>query len=547
VENEVLGVAQFPTASDIVEAEARICVQTAAVAAVEAEYKAMKRKMAAIEAKRTAMLDQLLESKAYLARIRTLPQEILGLIFHFYISDQVQSPWVLMQVTRAWRATALATRSLWARIRITSPAWQKAGASRRKDGREMCGTKAQLYRALRRAGNAPLDIQFALINPHSKRRYPEYDLKAIREMIGYLASSRKCRQVHNLEIDGPDSLHLQRWSDESDLEFPELRTLHIKSRDYAKFASKISETSTLVTEIDLMLGFGSVAFEGVIGLETFIDLPSLVSLSLNGRYFHGFRTESRTLKPILNNASSLTTLELTTLNVIDDPSARALQLPNLQTLVLQKSSRIWPLDAPRLTNLILTENSVIGRGPHGRNQFPLLRSLKVAASQGWYFPSRCFSNIQFPPLHTLDLCFGTRKDGLTALIAHQAELNPVIFCLRKTVIPTELLINVIDSMDRLEELQLENVTFKKEFFEYLASSKTNPGDSTSSPSDEVVVNCPLLVRLQVQLKNGTPSQNKNFKSMARKTVSARFKAGIAMEVCLIPSSDDDKKWIECRP
>jgi hypothetical protein len=133
---------QLPTAEDILKTKARIRTRTAEIATVEAEYKVMKRKMAAFEAKRHVMINELRKDEAYLARIRTLPQEILGMVFVFYTSDPAQYPWTLMQVTRAWRATALATQAIWAKIRITSPAWQKAGASRRKEGREMCGTKA---------------------------------------------------------------------------------------------------------------------------------------------------------------------------------------------------------------------------------------------------------------------------------------------------------------------------------------------------------------------------------------------------------------------
>jgi hypothetical protein len=62
----------------------------------------MKRKMAAVEAKRTTVIDGLFKSKAYLARIRTLQQEILGPVFLLYGLGPAQSPWTPMQVTWAW-------------------------------------------------------------------------------------------------------------------------------------------------------------------------------------------------------------------------------------------------------------------------------------------------------------------------------------------------------------------------------------------------------------------------------------------------------------
>ena len=89
---------QLPTASDVLEAQALILKQTEQIAVAEAEYRAMKRKLDLFGAKRDAMVQELFKWKAYLARIRAIPQEILGIIFLFYTDDPAQSPWTLMQV-----------------------------------------------------------------------------------------------------------------------------------------------------------------------------------------------------------------------------------------------------------------------------------------------------------------------------------------------------------------------------------------------------------------------------------------------------------------
>jgi hypothetical protein len=454
-------------------------------------------------------------------------------------------------------------------------------------------------------------------------------------MISLLVSSRRCLQVHHLEIEGPYYYHLQRWDGETykprslfpypwsdtendidhpslggmddededdmgsppprrvddirhpsprgiddirhpsprgiddddeesppafrtiedDLEFPELRTLRVKSRGYVRFVLKISQTSKLVTSIDYVLAspdrahqipnppFPDIVQESRIGLEHFAQCSSLVSLSLNGQLFDGLDRERRDqLKQVLDNALSLATLELTSLTLLELFEMTPLRLPNLQHLVMKKDSRLWPLIAPLLNTVSLSDDSYLAKGSSASNananDSPLLTSFKVDKSTGTYHGTQWSGHIEFPAggLHTLDLCFGTRTPGVDELAKRKVEFNPVVFRLRRTVIPTQLLTQIIDSMERLEELELEEVGIKRGFFEYLASAKPSPDGSISSPSDEVTVNCPRLVRLRVRLKGRGHAQNKMLKAAARKAVKARVKAGVPIEMWLIRSS-----------
>jgi hypothetical protein len=94
--------------------------------------------------------------------------------------------------------------------------------------------------------------------------------------------------VYHIEIDGPDNYHLRGWDDADCLEFPEPQTLHMKSRGHAHFISKTSKVSTPVKRIDFMLdSAGYYNRPTHMGLEALVKPPSLVSLSLNGRHFHG--------------------------------------------------------------------------------------------------------------------------------------------------------------------------------------------------------------------------------------------------------------------
>jgi len=116
-------------------------------------------------------------------------------------------------------------------------------------------------------------------------------------------------------------------------------------------------------------------------------------------------------------------------------------------------------------------------------------------------------------------------------MCHQAYLDPVVFRLRKTVLSTACLMEILDSMDRMEELQLDEVPIKKDFFDFLASS---PG--------ETELHCPLLVRLSVDLKAASPAQHKTIKPAAMNAIQARVKAGMPMEKWSIRLSEN-KGWL----
>jgi hypothetical protein len=526
---------RLPTAADILQTEALIRSQTESLATVDAEYKATKRKLDLFWAKRNAMMQELLKNKAYLARIRALPQEVLGRVFIFYTDDISHSPWTLMQVNRTWRATALSTRSIWGRIMLTSPAWHKVGASRTKDGRELCGTKEQLDRALRRAGNAALDILISLATHDGRKKYRLYDHTALRAMISLLALSRKCHQVHYLEIDDLGGFNLD-WREYVGLEFPQLNTLRVKSDNTSGFIAKISETSKRITEAELLVPYATPSF----GLENFIKYSSLTSLHLHGG---GGYNAIGPLQRVLDNAPFITTLKLTRVrsDVYNLP-APVFRFSNVRTLILSKGSRPCAFDIPGLTNLTLTEGSWIVPGPPGSNQFPNLASCTIHAPVvhalvDWTRVDP-LKDIAIYPLHTLDVCLGKRGAVLSELVTYRAGFSLIVFRLRKTVVPTAILTRVIGAMDRLEELELEEVAIKKDLFTFLASPKPGPNDAISPASR---MHCPLLVRLRVHVKGGSQAQNKNIKIAAKKAVKARINAGIAVGSWLVRCAED-KKW-----
>ncbi|KIM25021.1 hypothetical protein M408DRAFT_26606 [Serendipita vermifera MAFF 305830] len=536
-------VMRLPTASDILETKKLIQTKTAELATVEADYLIKKRNFEDCVTKLQAIERELLKHKAYIARIRTLPPEVLGLVFLFYTHDHSQSPWTLMQVTRSWRATALFTREIWAKIMLSSPGWQKSGSSRRKEGRALCSNKEQLDMALRRAGNAPLDIMISFINPKYNPWVRGYDSKAYREMLGFLASSRKCSQVHHLVV-GPCGTRSSSWWDE--IEFPELKTFQVLSCDNLEFTKNLWDTFKKVTDIRLSVPRNLTES---LGLKSLFSLPTLVSVSLDvvgsNRFDDGSTLNS--LQRSLDKNSSITTLELSGVcPEMHDTNPRVTKLPNLQVLILNARSESWPFDAPRLTSLTLTGGSHILAGPLGSNHFPLLISLIIDASIGRggnnYRKIDPIKHFHFHQLYTLDICYGGYKEGLAQLLGHQAELNPAIFRLRKTIISSSLLTKTIGNMDRLEELEIDGIMLKKDFFDFLASPRTKL-ESPLFPSGEAGLQCPLLVKLQVDMHGSTVAQSRVVRPAAKRALDIRVKAGIPMAKWSIRLSEA-RGWVD---
>jgi len=461
-----------------------------------------------------------------------------------------------MHVTRTWRKAALATHAIWARIRITSPAWQKVGAERRKDGREVCGTGAQLYRALQRTGNAPLDLQFAFVNPKPTRTYRQHDHLAFKQMLTLLARSKKCSDVRALEIDGPDYAHLEEWGEYGGtLILPELRRLCVKQLGYADFALKLAKTSTKVGEVEFKLG--TYRSSGQVGFECLAMIHSLVSLSINCTHLRSYSHDIEKLRQFLANARSLITLELISFGFKDGSSSYRIRVPNLQTLVM-KDSDICPMDLPNLVHLSLIDQGKDSKEGYEvwENNFGSLQSLTIVSSYSEIGDMWC-SDITFPPLHTLDICFGSWEEGHMEISMNPKRFNPVVFRLRKTRLPTDSLLQLIGSMDRLEELELEGIALKKRFFTYLAQESGRTSDCEGS-CDEVeeegegepkreegkkAVNCPRLVRVRIELKAGPLTRNERMKRMASGAAMARVEAGVPMEWLIRWSGDE--KWMDC--
>jgi hypothetical protein len=149
-----------------------------------------------------------------------------------------------MHVCRAWKATALHTRSLWASIVITSPGWQKRGAGRRREGREVCGDVQQLKRALERAGSHPLDIAIDERRPDQSSKGKELTAKAIFDMISLLKSMNKLCQIHRIESIAMTTTELEG------LAFPMLRSVRVNGSMCMNLQEQVYKTARNLQSVE---------------------------------------------------------------------------------------------------------------------------------------------------------------------------------------------------------------------------------------------------------------------------------------------------------
>lgn len=241
----------------------------------------------------------------------------------------------------------------------------------------------------------------------------------------------------------------------------------------------------------------------------------------------------------LQNAQFLTTLELSSIvsyNTSNDPAPLVLRLPNLRALILKGGFRSWVFDTPCLTSLAMNRSGVIPSGPPDSNDFPLLSSITIV--YGWLTVDH-FEHIHFPPLHTLDISFAYNQSYRpSGAMKRNVDLNPIVFRLRKANIGTSTLVSWFPSMNRLEELVLEEMEVNHKLFDFLASPMKDDSDLGLSMTKGGQLPCPRLVRLQVGIKGGSPDHIRKTKTAAKKAVKARNKAGIAIEKWLVITPED---------
>ncbi|KAJ7078818.1 hypothetical protein C8R43DRAFT_1083295 [Mycena crocata] len=131
------------------------------LAAAVSLLKEMEIELARINTRRERLFHSIRAHKSVVSRLRSLPPEVLSLIFLAvpdpgdYCGLMLRTPWLFTTICHRWRAVALATPALWADIQINLENWTSPG-------------REQLLRtALERSGSGPLHIDISALSTAS--------------------------------------------------------------------------------------------------------------------------------------------------------------------------------------------------------------------------------------------------------------------------------------------------------------------------------------------------------------------------------------------
>ncbi|KAG8840241.1 hypothetical protein FRB91_006380 [Serendipita sp. 411] len=110
-------VVRSPTPADIKQAKKNIQDGIDALDQIEKELEQTRAKLANLKQRRETVQQDIQLNRSITSNLRTIPDEILSLIFEYYVeSDTQASPWVLMSVCHQWRAAAVLARRIWSKI-----------------------------------------------------------------------------------------------------------------------------------------------------------------------------------------------------------------------------------------------------------------------------------------------------------------------------------------------------------------------------------------------------------------------------------------------
>jgi hypothetical protein len=575
------------TDSQILHTQTSIQERTAQLQAVEVEYAKLQRKLSTLDQKRRDISQSIFEYQARLGIMRKVPQDILSIIFEFFVLGEKESPWTLMQIDRKWRQTALQTRSIWSRIEITPHVRQKKGHHRSRDGRERCTTEDQLVRALKRAGTSYLDIKICAIAPNNQQwtNKAESRFKKIIVALDRLGGNESGGlRIARLDIIGmPHSLPSKDIVlPFKEIIFPHLREFRMHYLNNEALFQYVASSASRLENLDIDFLYRKSMD------PSYAWWSKLKSFKLQPTYVEPGISRSDVIPPVLSKARSLEHLELIGFNRY---SFLACPLPCLQILTTDAWIGKAQINTPLLTQLRLVRLDSHKSTPNNCTDqiFPSLRHLDVEIF------NRRLRYLQAPALHTLIIrppTYKFHKPSPSEVWFDEVRpnvLNPTILHIVKTLIHRKALMRILSSMSAVEELYIQGITAKIWLFNYLgqpikqpkqlllgpdsnSNSNTDPNPTNSSdlsdlgdnsteleseleqaeaqkPESERNTRWPLpsLKKLSIDIsgrKQATDVNNdKKFRSAAKRCLQGRRKAGIEMESVRIKVTRDDP-WME---
>lgn len=533
------------TISEIRQTHALIAEQAAQLQELRTQYEQYQTLVQVFEKKVKQSEKELFESKAKVAPISRIPPEILGVILVIHVRENGGSPWLPMQVSRAWRATALLTRRVWTGIllapRESSPLW----TSRVYDGMQICTTEKQLLRVLNRAGHAPLDLEIALAPSSSEPLYywrndatktqQQIDLCKLLDVIKIY---QQIPRIRSFELRTADSFTFPEHSFEA-FSFSEMESLKLDGI-YKDISAKVIKEATRLRRITIPHTHASQ-------LERFQGWSRVEELELTPDTSPAGGSVDLTL--LLSRTASLAYLNLNRITVKSQFKGHEPELRSLKRLRLRYSwsdYTFWPVLCPNLTHLFIETISptisafALAMGDRAI-ALPLLTELDCSTDCCTFGFLRVF---QVPALCKLVLESadgkGISAQGFRELWPPQSRVSsakklspsgiePAVIHLRNTTINSKLLGRVLAERDAMVEFCIEGSQVTVQIFQALVPVYKPKGKGKKKGT--WLVGCPKLKVLKLDFSESKQSDEAAAAILeaARALVTERAKAGAPFE------------------
>lgn len=552
------------TKVEVEHARALVAEHRQKVAALQARYEEQKGLSESLEAKVRAAQRILFETEATIAPISRVPPEVLGLIFTIHTHEHQQSPWILMHISRAWRAAALMTRSIWGRILLAPPGWARSTVKRRTrvfEGMEVCLKPVQLNRALKRAGAAPIDLRIIFTHDVSRvraastvSRQQEVLLELLKSIFTHQANAR----LRSLSVvtDWNFSLPTEIMTD---FDYTNLVSLTL-DKEYAEVAAKVAKESRGLRSLNIR---GS-SLNKMAEYKRWSSLEELQITSV-----HEVR-DKEVVRRLLSAPDALTKLRLS-IGVVSeqDQGDPPILIPSLTNLELHGIRDLWPVDCPNLTHLTLRMPPFTGNLPNESIHLPHLVELVYVAAYSAQSPLRVFV---LPSLQTFEFqctsgkaaCGSALKSIWPSSISKGtvhtslSNIEPRTLIIRNALVNEKLLARALAGRSKLEELVAVDISLSVSFFQDImpatvvikdvaGAAKANANANTKAvqgrkkTTSAQNITCASLKRLEIDLvsRQKIGRNQEGVEASAKALIAARANAGCPLERLAMRFSKDE--------
>ncbi|KIM23481.1 hypothetical protein M408DRAFT_27827 [Serendipita vermifera MAFF 305830] len=461
------------SSSQTEQTRALVTEQAAKLAELQSKY---EKRIKLAEYYHSKFLDakkELFKSRARVAPISRVPPELLGHIFTLYVAEYLESPWLLMGICRAWRASALFTKALWRGILLVSSDWHVDNTRVRFfEGMQVCTNEAHIKAALQRAGSLSLDLKVTIAPHVSRHHYIRMDLEAkmteglIRTLLKTMPHSR----IRSLSVDTASRFKLP-IDIFSPLTFASLESIKL---DYHSLPmiNKIMAETTCLHEI-------SIPAISMRRLATFEGWHRVLELAITDYKSN----DTIEIASILSFTHQIASLQVHGSMLKGLDRDEPLIVPSLTRLSIASGALFWPLSCPNLIHLTI--------GPFPRDaqtpadQSIVLPHLLILEFIGADASAGILKAIDAPALYTLTLSRSSGKalsaEGIKDLWPLQFPISkgsslhtiePVILGLSDFPINPKLLAQTLKERTRLRELVASATMLDEGFFDALSPTRS---------------------------------------------------------------------------